>query len=82
MSATGILDRMLRAINSHDIGALVDCFAHNYRCEDPAASVSEALSAATPSVRVDRTVRARARHRKRGCCARLKTATRCGASGR
>jgi hypothetical protein len=35
MSATETLERMLRAINSHDIGAMVGCFAHDYRCEIP-----------------------------------------------
>ena len=35
MSATGILERMLQAINSHDIDAMVDCFADDYRCEMP-----------------------------------------------
>jgi ketosteroid isomerase-like protein len=35
MSATRALERMLQAINAHDIGALVGCFAHDYRCEIP-----------------------------------------------
>jgi ketosteroid isomerase-like protein len=35
MSATKALDRMLQAINSHDIDAMVDCFAADYRCEMP-----------------------------------------------
>jgi ketosteroid isomerase-like protein len=35
MSATKTLERMLQAINSHDIGAMVGCFADDYRCEMP-----------------------------------------------
>jgi ketosteroid isomerase-like protein len=35
MSATETLERMLQAINSHDIDAMVDCFADDYRCEMP-----------------------------------------------
>jgi ketosteroid isomerase-like protein len=35
MRATGILDRMLQAINAHDLDALVGCFARDYRCEIP-----------------------------------------------
>lgn len=35
MSATQTLERMLQAINSHDISALVGCFARDYRCEIP-----------------------------------------------
>jgi ketosteroid isomerase-like protein len=35
MSATETLERMLQAINSHDIDAMVGCFAHDYRCEMP-----------------------------------------------
>jgi ketosteroid isomerase-like protein len=35
MSATKTLERMLQAINSHDIDAMVDCFADDYRCEIP-----------------------------------------------
>jgi ketosteroid isomerase-like protein len=35
MSATETLERMLQGINSHDVGALVGCFAHDYRCEIP-----------------------------------------------
>ena len=35
MSATETLQRMLQAINSHDLDAMVDCFAHDYRCEMP-----------------------------------------------
>jgi ketosteroid isomerase-like protein len=35
MSATKTLERMLQAINSHDIDAMVDCFADDYRCEMP-----------------------------------------------
>ena len=35
MSATETLERMLHAINSHDIDAMVDCFADDYRCEIP-----------------------------------------------
>ena len=33
--ATGTLERMLQAINAHDLVALVDCFANDYRCEVP-----------------------------------------------
>jgi ketosteroid isomerase-like protein len=35
MSATETLERMLQAINSHDIDAMVGCFALDYRCEMP-----------------------------------------------
>jgi ketosteroid isomerase-like protein len=35
MSATETLERMLQAINSHDINAMVSCFADDYRCEIP-----------------------------------------------
>ena len=35
MSATETLERMLQAINSHDLGAMVACFADDYRCEIP-----------------------------------------------
>lgn len=35
MSATETLERMLRAINSHDVGAMLGCFSHDYRCEIP-----------------------------------------------
>ena len=35
MSANEILERMLRAINAHDIFAMVGCFADDYRCEIP-----------------------------------------------
>jgi ketosteroid isomerase-like protein len=35
MSATETLERMLQAINSHDIDAMVGCFADDYRCEMP-----------------------------------------------
>ena len=35
MSATETLERMLQAINSHDINAMVVCFADDYRCEMP-----------------------------------------------
>ncbi|WP_327109218.1 nuclear transport factor 2 family protein [Nonomuraea glycinis] len=33
--ATEILARMERAINEHDLDALADCFAEDYRCEVP-----------------------------------------------
>ncbi|MBV8520896.1 MAG: nuclear transport factor 2 family protein [Acetobacteraceae bacterium] len=35
MSATETLERMLQAINSHDIGAMLGCFTDDYRCEIP-----------------------------------------------
>jgi len=35
MSATETLERMLEAINSHDINAMVSCFVDDYRCEIP-----------------------------------------------
>ena len=35
MSVTETLERMQQAINSHDIGAMVGCFAHDYRCGIP-----------------------------------------------
>ena len=35
MSATETLERMLQAINAHDIDAIVGCFADHYRCEIP-----------------------------------------------
>ena len=35
MGATQTLEQMLQAINSHDLDALVGCFADDYRCAIP-----------------------------------------------
>ena len=35
-SPTGVVDRLCRATNDHDLDALVDCFAADYRNETPA----------------------------------------------
>src|SRR3954471_19820116 len=35
-SASGVIDRLIRATNDHDLDGIVDCFAADYRNETPA----------------------------------------------